>query len=148
MLKKHHVVMSLEMQQIEKLEEKADARVDLAVERTELALERTHLAWIRTTFAMMTAGIAIDKGLEIIHRQRLLTNKALAENGHIIGIMISSFGVMLLLLETIQFVKRSRQLARLRRVTSSFFSTNFILAALAIITGISLIYLMIVTGDN
>ncbi|HEX5151722.1 MAG TPA: DUF202 domain-containing protein [Parafilimonas sp.] len=140
--------MSLEMQQIEKLEEKADARVDLAVERTELALERTHLAWIRTTFAMMTAGIAIDKGLEIIHRQRLLTNKALAENGHIIGIMISSFGVMLLLLETIQFVKRSRQLARLRRVTSSFFSTNFILAALAIITGISLIYLMIVTGDN
>ena len=140
--------MSLEMQQIEELEEKADTRVDLAVERTELALERTHLAWIRTTFAMMTAGIAIDKGLEIIHRQRLLTNKALAENGHIIGIMITSFGVVLLLLETFQFVKRSRQLARLRRITSSFFSTNFILAALPIITGIALIYLMMTTAGN
>jgi len=123
----------------------ADTHVDLAVERTELALERTHLAWIRTTFAMMTAGIAIDKGLEIIHRQRLLTNKALAENGHIIGIMIKSFGVLLLVIETIQFVKRSRQLARLRRTTSSFFSTNFILAALAIITGIALIYLIMTT---
>ena len=126
----------------------ADTHVDLAVERTELALERTHLAWIRTTFAMMTAGIAIDKGLEIIHRQRLLTNKALAENGHIIGIMIKSFGVLLLVIETIQFVKRSRQLARLRRITYSFFSTNFILAALVIITGIALIYLMVATGSN
>ena len=38
--------MSSEMQQIEELEVKADARVDLAVERTELAWERTHLAWI------------------------------------------------------------------------------------------------------
>jgi putative membrane protein len=140
--------MSSEMQQIEELEVKADARVDLAVERTELAWERTHLAWIRTTFAMMTAGIALDKGLEFIHQQRLLTNKALAENGHIIGIMITSFGVVLLLLETIQFVRRSRQLANLRKATYSFFSTNFILAALVIITGIALIYLMIATGSN
>ena len=38
--------MSSEMQQIEELEVKADARVDLAVERTELVWEKIHLSWI------------------------------------------------------------------------------------------------------
>lgn len=125
---------------------KSDIRVDLAVERTELALERTHLAWIRTTFAIMTTGLAIDKGIEIIHQQRLLKSEAIAENGHIIGILITSIGVALLLIETTQFVKRSKQLAILRNAASSFFSTNVTLASLVILTGIALIYLMIVSG--
>jgi uncharacterized membrane protein YidH (DUF202 family) len=138
--------MDSEKQKNIEAELKTDIRIDLAVERTELALERTHLAWIRTTFTIMTAGIAIDKGLEIIHQQRLLKNEAIAENGHIIGILITSTGVLLLLIETVQFVNRSRQLASLRNAHSSFFSTNLTLASLVILTGIGLIYLMLGSG--
>jgi len=132
-------------QNIEK-EVKQDIRTDLAVERTELALERTHLAWVRTTFAIITAGIAIDKGLEFIHQQRLINNEALAENGHLIGITITFMGMTLLLIETLQFVKRSKQLALLRNAAAAFFSTNVALAALVMLTGIALMYLMIATG--
>jgi putative membrane protein len=88
-------------------EETADPRVDLAVERTQLALERTHLAWIRTTFAIITGGIAIDKGFEIIHQQRMLHNEALIRNAHFVGIGLTSFGTLLLFLETLQFVRRN-----------------------------------------
>jgi uncharacterized membrane protein YidH (DUF202 family) len=47
----------------EEAERDADPRIDLAVERTLLAIERTQLAWVRTVMGMITAGIAIDKGL-------------------------------------------------------------------------------------
>lgn len=118
----------------------------LAIERTELAFERTHLAWIRTMLTIMTAGIAIDKGIEFIHQQRLLTNQAIVQNGHVIGIVITSSGILFLLLETIQFIKRKRQLAIIKNATTSFFATSVILAVLVMLTGFVLIYLMITTG--
>jgi putative membrane protein len=100
----------------------ADPRVDLAVERTELALERTHLAWIRTMFTLMTAGIAIDKGLQIIHEQRMMKGEAWVQNAHFVGLALTVSGTFLLLIETIQFVKRSRQLSKIKKSVFNLFS--------------------------
>lgn len=133
------------MQQRKSSEMEADPRVDLAVERTELALERTHLAWIRTMFTIITAGIAIDKGMAYIHDKRVLENKALLQSGHALGITLTSFGTVLLLIETFQFVRRNRQLAVLKNTKPSYFSSGAALSALVLVLGLVLIYLMIVT---
>jgi len=67
-----------EIQQLrKKAEADSDPRVDLAVERTELAWERTQLAWTRTTLTFIVSGIALDKGIEAIHRNRLESGNAL-----------------------------------------------------------------------
>lgn len=137
------------MEKIRDLEIETDPRVDLAVERTALALERTHLAWVRMMFNMITSGIAIDKGLEIIVEQKLLSHKALAglaNMGHIIGIILTSSGTLLLLAETLQFEKRSRQLASMKKERFSLFSTSMALSILVMGVGLGLIYVMISTN--
>jgi uncharacterized membrane protein YidH (DUF202 family) len=138
--------MGSAMDQRGEAEVSSDPRVDLAVERTELALERTQLAWIRTMLTIITAGIAIDKGLEFIHEQTPVTNMALAQNGHIIGIAITSFGIILLLTESIRFAKRSRQLAQMKKSKYSLFSAHTALSVMVILIGFALIYLMLTTG--
>lgn len=138
--------MDTEKQQIATTEKEADPRVDLAVERTELALERTHLAWIRTTFTLMTAGLAIDKASAYIHDQRIAKNEAFITNAHGVGIFLTSLGTVLLLAETYQFIRRSKQLAAIKMVKSFFISTGSVLSALVLLLGFVLVYLMIVTG--
>ncbi len=120
----------------------ARQQVDLAVERTELALKRTHLAWIRTTFTIMTSGIAIDKGLEFVYERHLLKSQEVLKSGHIIGIFMSLAGLLLLIFETINFVKRSRELSDLKQVQFSFFSIYIQLSILVMLIGLALIYLM------
>lgn len=120
-------------------------QVMLAVERTKLAVKRTHLSWIRTMFTLMTSGIAIDKGLEFIHDRRLLKNATVLESGHIIGIFMTATGVLLLLFETIQFVKRNRYLAGMENSTFSVFSMYVILSAAVMFIGLTLIFLMLIS---
>ena len=127
-------------------EETADPRVDLAVERTQLALERTHLAWIRTMFAIIAGGIAIDKGFEIIHQQRILHNEALIRNAHFIGIGLTSFGTLLLFTETLQFVRRNKQLSAIMKEKYHVFSIDVFLSGMVLLLGLTLIYLMMATG--
>jgi len=76
-------------------EQNADPRVDLAVERTELAHERTQLAWVRTVFSLYTAGIALDKGLEILHKERILAGNNWVSTGHFSGILLAILGTIL-----------------------------------------------------
>jgi uncharacterized membrane protein YidH (DUF202 family) len=60
----------------EQAERSADPHVDLAVQRTQLACDRTLLAWIRTSFALITAGVAFDKGAQWLHEARLAAGTA------------------------------------------------------------------------
>ena len=129
---------------IDTLEEKTDPRNEWAIERTELALERTHLAWIRTLFTLMTAGIAIDKGLELIHEARLVRGDALFRNAHAIGISLTSIGSVLLLIESIAYIQRSRQLARMKNKKSFAMSTPIVLSLLVFLLGIILTYFLII----
>lgn len=134
--------MNTTIQQIETAEKDTDPRVNLAVERTELALERTQLAWIRTTFTLMTAGLAIDKGAAYIHEQRIAVNKAFMNNAHGIGIFLTSLGTVLLLVETIQFTRRNKQLAAMKKANTSFFSTSWVLSVMVMLLGFIMVYLM------
>jgi uncharacterized membrane protein YidH (DUF202 family) len=129
---------------IDALEEKNDPKNEWAIERTELALERTHLAWIRTLFTLMTASIAIDKGLELIHEARLSKGDALFRNAHAIGISLTSIGSILLLIESNAYVHRSRQLARMKNKKSLAMSTPIVLSLLVFLLGISLTYFLII----
>lgn len=137
------------MEKIRDSEIETDPRVDLAVERTALALERTHLAWIRMMFNMITSGLAIDKGLEIIVDQKLISHKSLiglANTGHIIGIILTASGTLLLVAETLQFEKRSKQLATIKKEKNSIFTTTLFLSILVMFVGLALIYVMISTN--
>ena len=138
--------MSLEMQQRAAAENEADPRVDLAVERTELALERTHLAWIRTMFTLITAGLAIDKAGAYLHSQRVAKNEALVSNTHAVGIFLTSFCTVLLLVETFQFIKRNKQLAAMKMGKATFFSAGSVLSFLVLFLGIVLIVVMLTTN--
>jgi len=55
----------------EHAEQSVDPRVDLAVLRSVLAWDRTLLAWVRTVLTLMGAGVAFDKGAQILHEERL-----------------------------------------------------------------------------
>lgn len=138
--------MKNESQQKSNAEKEADPGLSLAVERTELAWERTHLAWVRTTFTLMTAGLAIDKGAAYIHEQRLKKNEAFFNNAHAIGIFLTCLGTVLLIVETIQFTRRSKQLAAMKMSGSSFISTGLALSILVILLGFVIAYLMIIVG--
>ena len=91
-------------------ERDADPRIDLAVERTLLAIERTQLAWVRTVMGMITAGIAIDKGFQALHQARLMSGLAWEKNGHFAGLLLTIGGTLLMILTTVIYILRIREL--------------------------------------
>ena len=125
-------------------EEIVDPRNDLAVERTELALERTHLAWIRTLLTLITAGLAIDRGAEFIHQQRITEGIAFTKNAHIIGISLTSIGTFLLLFQTVNYIFRSRQLAKMKKGRFYYITSAIFLSFTAFLLGSVITYFLIV----
>lgn len=121
----------------------ADERTHLAIERTELALERTHLAWIRTVLSLIASGFAIDKLVEIFHNNRLVTGKALISQSHITGIVLVIAGMLSLLVETIYYIRRSRQLKRLRDTKEQKLVHGLLLSVLLFLIGLVLIYFIL-----
>ena len=85
----------------------------LAAERTDLALETTQLAWIRTTLTMISIGIAISKGAELLYNSKAITEDIIA-NADIMGIVLAIAGTVLLTVITFYFLLRRRQLAKTR----------------------------------
>lgn len=126
----------------------ADERTHLAIERTELALERTHLAWIRTVLSLIASGFAIDKLVEIFHSNRLLTGKALVSQSHITGIVLVIAGMLSLLGETIYYVRRSRQLKRMRDSGQKRITHGLVLSVLLFLIGSMLVYFILSTGSG
>ncbi len=82
-----------------------DTATFLAVERTRVAYERTMMAWIRTAISLITFGFAIYKLLDTEHRE-----KTRFDGPRIFGIMMVSFGLLSLLLATIENRQYMRQL--------------------------------------
>lgn len=87
-----------------------DPRVDLAVERTMLAMERTQLAWVRTVMGLITAGIAIDKGVSVLHEARMISGVAWEKNGHFAGLLLTIGGTALMAIVTVLYVIRMWEL--------------------------------------
>ena len=133
-------------QQLRKEAEKdSDPRVDLAVERTELALERTQLAWIRTVLGFLGSGIALDKGVEAMHKARMQTGDALFQSAHVIGISLSITGTLLMLITTIFYIRRSHSLARMKGTKPARIPHGVLASFLIILLGTGISFLLLVS---
>jgi len=126
-------------------EQDADPRVDLAVERTEYALERTQLAWIRTVLSMLGGGIALDKGVEAIHKARVETGVSLVNSAHAIGIALSITGTLLMLFTTIFYIRRSQSLAKIKGTKPERIPPGVLGSILILILGIGISFLLLVS---
>ena len=91
-------------------EQKIAGTNELAVERTMLALEHTQLAWIRTIIGLLTAGVAIDRGAAALHEARVLAGTAWVMNGHAAGLTLAISGLILIILTTLYYRIRQREL--------------------------------------
>jgi uncharacterized membrane protein YidH (DUF202 family) len=120
----------------------AEQRLQLNIEGTQLALERTHLSWIRTVITMISAGVAIDKGLQALHLSRLEAGNALFQNGHAAGLILTISGTVLLLLASTNYIIRTRQLDHMRGKRASLFAPGILLSFLILLICILFIYLV------
>jgi putative membrane protein len=123
-------------------ERDADPRIDLAVERTLLAIERTQLAWVRTVMGIITAGIAIDKGVAALHQARLLSGVAWEKNGHFAGLLLTIGGTLLMTLATIIFILRIRELNRIRDLKSKYPPPGVLISVFICFVGALAIYFL------
>jgi putative membrane protein len=135
----------MDIDQIEKeirksAEQDVDPRVDLAVERTELALERTQLAWVRTLLSLIGGGFVIDKAMEAIHQARLEAGEAFVKHSHLTGMIVTGSGTLLMILVTINYMRRNAAYARMKMGKKPFFAPGFLLSMLTIIIGIAVTY--------
>jgi len=136
--------MKKEQQQKEKDEAtfSVDPRLDLSVDTTSLALDRTQLAWVRTVMAMITTGIALDKGSEVLHAARLSTGAAWSKNGHFGGLLLTIAATALMVLVTIIYVWRMKQLVRMRSTKEKLPSPTIILSIFQCLVGGLAIYFL------
>ena len=123
-------------------EQDDDPRIEIAIERTQLAIERTQLAWIRTVLALITAGIAIDKGTEALHQARIEMGEALIKDGHFSGMLLTISGTAMMLLATVIFFKRMKELEQMRGIRRKLPYPVFILSVIISIFGALVIYFL------
>ena len=116
-------------------EDAVDPRVDLAIKRTELAWDRTILAWIRTTIALMGAGVAFDKGTELLHQARVLAGTALVQSSHAVGLALTGLSTVLLISVSLQYLRDQRTLARIKGSPASFVTPALLAAIFTILLG-------------
>jgi uncharacterized membrane protein YidH (DUF202 family) len=98
-------------------EQEIDPRLDLSVFSTQLALDRTQLSWVRTAFAFMSAGLALDKGAEAMHRASILGGTNWVRSSHAIAVVLTTAATVSLLISTYNYCREARRLAQLRNTT-------------------------------
>lgn len=123
-----------------------DYNTEMAVERTELAYKRTQLAWVRTVFTLITAGIALDQVLRMIHKPNISFGEIWIRNGNLISILLASVGSFLLIIETMLYVRRISKLMKSRNAVPNRFSSTVMLSFFVILLGVLVTWLMIVYG--
>lgn len=126
--------------------ESDDPRVDLAFLRTEWALERTQLSWVRTSFAIMTAGLALDKGTEALHEARLLKGMNWVAGGHVGGILLTATAAILLAIATWLYHQRSRHLAIAHGKPVTAFPPAMIMSWVVVLLGLAVSFLLLAWG--
>jgi uncharacterized membrane protein YidH (DUF202 family) len=112
------------------------------VQRTEFALERTQLAWVRTVFALITAGLALDRGTAALHHARVLAGENWVTSGHFGGIALAGAGTVFLFLATVSYVRQANSLSVLRTGKARRVPPSLPLSALVILLGGTLTYLL------
>jgi len=119
-----------------------DPRTDLNVERTALATERTQLAWVRTVTGLITAGLAIDKGAEALHKARLVSGAAWSQNGHFAGMLLTITATAMMITATVIYVLRMKQLNIMRGIKQKLPALATILSIIICFLGALAIYFL------
>lgn len=123
----------------------SDPRVDLAVQRTQLACDRTLLAWIRTSFALITAGVAFDKGAQWLHEARIAAGTEWVRTGHLVGLTMTGVSVLLLVLVTWDYLLAIRALARVSHSKPPRVTPALVASAVVIVLGCAGFVLLMVS---
>lgn len=119
-------------------EKDVDPRIDLAIERTELALERTQLAWVRTSLALLGSGVAIDQLSEVVHRLPMTSARALLDRDHWVGLILAATGMLLTIVSSVQYWRRSWELKRMRGIQPARFDTAMFASLMTLVLGMGL----------
>jgi inner membrane protein YidH len=125
-----------------KAEQDADPRIDLAAERTSYAMERTQLAWVRTVMGFITAGLAIDKGTEALHEARVVAGIAWSKNGHFAGMLLTITATALMIVATMIYIRRMKQLNRMRGTRTDLPAPTTVLSIFVCFLGALAIYFL------
>ncbi len=101
----------------------------LAEERTLLAAERTFSAWLRTALAAIAGGIAILRLISF----KSDTHRTIA---HVIGEMLILWGILLIVMSSIDYKKTHQKLIVAQSYKSSHLGFVLIVLPLLIICGL------------
>jgi putative membrane protein len=115
--------------------EMAGERTDLAVERTVMGADRSLMAWVRTGLSLISFGFTIYKFLEYEREQLVAeTGKVLTtiSSPKVIGLFMIGFGILSLVLGTVENVMMIRRLRGRFDITHARFSL-FIAGAIAVL---------------
>jgi uncharacterized membrane protein YidH (DUF202 family) len=107
-----------------------------------LQTTRTQLARVRTIIGIITAGIALDKGFAALHQARLLSGVAWEKNGHFGGLLLTIGGTFLMLLTTVIYIMRMRELNLMRDAKSKLPAPGVLISFFICLIGALAIYFL------
>jgi putative membrane protein len=128
----------------ESAEHSVDPRIDLAALRTQLAWDRTLLAWIRTTITLMGAGVAFDKGTQLLHQAKVLAGIAVVRNAHLLGLALTGVGTLLFAIVCWQYVLSLRSLPRTEQARSPLLQPALLISMLVILLGCAVFIVLLI----
>ncbi len=122
-----------------------DLNTHLARLRTIWALERTQLAWVRTAFAVMLAGLSLDKAAHALHELKLLRNGAWVDGSYLLAVVGASASALLLALATWMHLKRLDDLDP-DAIIPRWHSPVVMMSMLVVLLGAIISFLLIIWG--
>ena len=114
--------------------ELATERTDLAASRTLMAADRSLMAWIRTALSMISFGFTIYKLLQGFQAEGV--SLAHPNTPRTVGLFLTGLGTASMIMGTIEYWQRLKELNRLERFR--LWRPSFVIALVMSITGLIL----------
>jgi putative membrane protein len=121
----------MDAEPVQTSDELARERTDLAASRTLMAADRTLMAWVRTALSMISFGFAIYKLLEGLQKSGDLLPDP--NTPRTVGLFLTGLGTASILMGTIEYSQRLRQLRTLGN--SRLWTPSFVIAVIISLTG-------------
>jgi putative membrane protein len=112
--------------------ELAQTNTDLAIDRTLMAADRSLMAWVRTALSMISFGFTIYKIIEGLQHEAAHTIKA--EMPRDMGLFLSGLGTVAMVMGTIEYWLRLRQLRQQKHFR--MLQPSFVMALIMSLAGL------------